>query len=234
MGAFTKETFVQKLSEQGIVLSNRQLQQFACYAQLLAQWNEKINLTAIVEENAVYEKHFYDSVLPFLHMEIQQLCDVGAGAGFPSIPVKILYPQMKVTILEPLAKRIRFLEALCAQLSLTDVHCLHVRAEDYAKAHRESFDVVSARAVAALPTLSELCLPLVKVGGLFIAMKGPGAKEEVEAARHAVKLLGGEMEKMVESPLSDGALRINVFYRKKRATDPRYPRHFGQIKKHPL
>ncbi|MFQ9893524.1 MAG: 16S rRNA (guanine(527)-N(7))-methyltransferase RsmG, partial [Emergencia sp.] len=122
MGAFTKETFVQKLEAQGIVLSTKQLQQFETYAKLLAQWNEKINLTAIVEENEVYEKHFYDSILPFLHMDMQCLCDVGAGAGFPSIPVKILYPQLEVTILEPLAKRIRFLEELCAQLSLTGVH----------------------------------------------------------------------------------------------------------------
>ena len=234
MGAFTKETFVQKLEAQGIVLSTKQLQQFETYAKLLAQWNEKINLTAIVEENEVYEKHFYDSILPFLHMDIQCLCDVGAGAGFPSIPVKILYPQLEVTILEPLAKRIRFLEELSAQLSLTGVHCLHVRAEDHAKEHRECFDVVSARAVAALPVLSELCLPLVKVGGWFIAMKGPGANEEIEAAKHAVKVLGAEMEKREESRLSDGAVRINVFYHKQRPTDRRYPRNFGQIKKHPL
>ena len=234
MGAFTKETFVQKLEAQGTVLSTKQLQQFETYAKLLAQWNEKINLTAIVEENEVYEKHFYDSILPFLHMDMQCLCDVGAGAGFPSIPVKILYPQLEVTILEPLAKRIRFLEELCAQLSLTGVHCLHVRAEDHAKEHRECFDVVSARAVAALPVLSELCLPLVKVGGRFIAMKGPGANEEIEAAKHAVKVLGAEMEKREESRLSDGAVRINVFYRKQRPTDRRYPRNFGQIKKHPL
>ena len=234
MGAFTKETFVQKLEAQGIVLSTKQLQQFETYAKLLAQWNEKINLTAIVEENEVYEKHFYDSILPFLHMDMQCLCDVGAGAGFPSIPVKILYPQLEVTILEPRAKRIRFLEELCAQLSLTGVHCLHVRAEDHAKEHRECFDVVSARAVAALPVLSELCLPLVKVGGRFIAMKGPGASEEIEAAKHAVKVLGAEMEKREESRLSDGAVRINVFYRKQRPTDRRYPRNFGQIKKHPL
>ena len=211
MGAFTKETFVQKLEAQGIVLSTKQLQQFETYAKLLAQWNEKINLTAIVEENEVYEKHFYDSILPFLHMDMQCLCDVGAGAGFPSIPVK-----------------------LCAQLSLTGVHCLHVRAEDHAKEHRECFDVVSARAVAALPVLSELCLPLGKVGGRFIAMKGPGANEEIEAAKHAVKVLGAEMEKREESRLSDGAVRINVFYRKQRPTDRRYPRNFGQIKKHPL
>lgn len=234
MGAFTKETFVQKLEAQGIVLSTKQLQQFETYAKLLAQWNEKINLTAIVEENEVYEKHFYDSILPFLHMDMQCLCDVGAGAGFPSIPVKILYPHLEVTILEPLAKRIRFLEELCAQLSLTGVHCLHVRAEDHAKEHRECFDVVSARAVAALPVLSELCLPLVKVGGRFIAMKGPGANEEIKAAKHAVKVLGAEMEKREESRLSDGAVRINVFYRKQRPTDRRYPRNFGQIKKHPL
>ena len=234
MGAFTKETFVQKLEAQGIVLSTKQLQQFETYAKLLAQWNEKINLTAIVEENEVYEKHFYDSVLPFLHMDMQCLCDVGAGAGFPSIPVKILYPQLEVTILEPLAKRIRFLEELCAQLSLTGVHCLHVRAEDHAKEHRECFDVVSARAVAALPVLSELCLPLVKENGLFIAMKGLNAAVEIQAAEHAVKTLGAVLEEQKESMLSDGAKRVNVIYRKVRKTPKQYPRNYGQIKKHPL
>ncbi len=234
MGTFTKETFVQKLQEQGITLTGRQQEQFAVYAKMLASWNEKMNLTAIVEEDAVYEKHFYDSLLPFLHTDAASLCDVGAGAGFPSIPVKILYPRLEVTILEPLAKRIRFLEALCHELQLTDVRCLHVRAEEYALKHRECFDIVSARAVAALPMLSELCLPLVKVGGLFIAMKGPGGKEEVQAAKQAVEKLGACLEKQEECQLSDGALRINIYYRKQQPTNKKYPRNFGQIKKHPL
>ena len=159
---------------------------------------------------------FYDSVLPFLHTNATSLCDVGAGAGFPSIPVKILYPDLEITILEPLAKRIRFLEALCSELQLTNVHCLHVRAEEYAAAHRECFDIVSARAVASLPVLSELCLPLVRVGGQFIAMKGPGAKEEVLAAKHAIETLGARLEKQEETLLSDGAVRINVFYYKEK------------------
>lgn len=234
MGSFTKTTFLEKLKEQGVVLTQRQQQQFAAYAKLLAQWNEKMNLTAIVEENAVYEKHFYDSVLPFLHTNATSLCDVGAGAGFPSIPVKILYPDLEITILEPLAKRIRFLEALCSELQLTNVHCLHVRAEEYAAAYRECFDIVSARAVASLPVLSELCLPLVRVGGQFIAMKGPGAKEEVLAAKHAIETLGARLEKQEETLLSDGAVRINVFYYKEKTTNKKYPRNYGQIKKHPL
>ena len=234
MEIFTKETFVQRLEEKGYVLTKRQQDQFAMYAKMLASWNEKMNLTAIVEEHAVYEKHFYDSLLPFLTVEAKTLCDVGAGAGFPSIPVKILHPELEVVILEPLAKRIRFLEELCEELQLSGVRCLHERAEDYALKHRESFDIVSARAVAALPVLSELCLPLVKVGGLFIAMKGPGAKEEVLLAQQAIEKLGACLEKQEETRLSDGSLRINLFYRKQRETDKRYPRNYGQIKKHPL
>lgn len=151
------------------------------------------------------KKHFYDSLLPFLHRDFNNLCDVGAGAGFPSIPVKILYPHLEVTILEPLAKRVRFLEHLCEKLQLKDVNCLHVRAEEYARDHRECFEIVSARAVANLPVLSELCLPLVKENGLFIAMKGLNAAVEIQAAEHAVKTLGAILEEQKESMLSDGA-----------------------------
>ena len=155
--------------------------------------------------------------------------------AFPSIPVKILYPQLEVTILEPLAKRIRFLEELCAQLSLTGVHCLHVRAEDHAKEHRECFDVVSARAVAALPVLSELCLPLVQGRRTVHRHEGTRCERRRSKRRSTPSsVLGAEMEKREESRLSDGAVRINVFYRKQRPTDRRYPRNFGQIKKHPL
>ena len=234
MGTFTKETFAAKLKEQGVVLSERQHEQFERYAALLAQWNERMNLTAITAADEVYEKHVYDSVVPFLHTDAVSFCDVGAGAGFPSIPVKILYPHLQVTILEPLAKRIRFLHALCEELSLTQVNLLHVRAEEYARTHRECFDIVSARAVAALPLLSELCLPLVRIGGMFVAMKGPGAKAEMLAAAHAVETLGAHLEKSEESSLGEDAVRINVYYRKDRPTPKRYPRNYGQMKKHPL
>ena len=234
MGVFTKQTFVEKLQEQGYEISDYQLKQYDDYLKLLVEWNEKMNLTAITQENEVYEKHFYDSLLPFLHRDFNNLCDVGAGAGFPSIPVKILYPHLEVTILEPLAKRVRFLEHLCEKLQLKDVNCLHVRAEEYVRDHRECFEIVSARAVANLPVLSELCLPLVKENGLFIAMKGLNAAVEIQAAEHAVKTLGAVLEEQKESMLSDGAKRVNVIYRKVRKTPKQYPRNYGQIKKHPL
>lgn len=234
MTVFTKTTFTEILRDRGVLLSEKQQEQFACYAKLLIEWNQKMNLTAIMDENEIYEKHFLDSILPFLKLDMEHLCDVGAGAGFPSLPVKIVRPRLEVTILEPLNKRVVFLQHLCAQLGLDAVHCLHERAEDHAKRRREAYDVVSARAVANLPMLSELCLPLVKPGGLFLALKGSQGEAEAQAARHAIETLGGKLERQEAYRLSDGAGRINLFYRKVRATPVSYPRSFGQIKKRPL
>ena len=234
MRSFTRETFIQILKDHGQQPSDVQMAQFDRYVKELAEWNQKMNLTAITAEAEVYEKHFLDSLLPFLDLELTHLCDVGAGAGFPSIPLKIMRPDLDVTILEPLNKRILFLNHLCAQLGLKNVHCIHARAEDHAREHRESFPAVSARAVAALPVLCELCLPLVEEGGLFIAMKGPGGMEEAAASAHAFSVLGAELERSEKSVLSDGAERINLIFRKVRSTPKKYPRNFGQIKKHPL
>ena len=174
--------FNQLLKEIDITLSDRQLEQFAIYFKFLVEYNEVVNLTAITEEEEVYIKHFYDSILLSKVIdlsEVKTLCDVGAGAGFPSIPLKILYPELNVTIVDGLDKRIKFLTLLSEKLGLSNLNLVHGRAEEYAKDHRESFDVVTARAVARFNVLNELCIPLVKIGGYFVSMKGKNADEEI-------------------------------------------------------
>lgn len=167
-----KEQFQQQLAEKGIHLSPSQLEQFDLYYQLLVEWNEKMNLTAITDKEEVYLKHFYDSLSAAFYFDFSgslAICDVGAGAGFPSIPLKIAFPDIQVTIVDSLNKRITFLNHLASELQLNDVHFYHDRAETFGKLpeHREQYDVVMARAVARMSVLSELCLPLVKVGGVF-------------------------------------------------------------------
>ena len=232
---FYKQDFFDALGKQGIVLNDQQQQQFDEYALMLVEWNKKMNLTAITEIDEIYEKHFLDSLLPSFDMEINgSFCDVGAGAGFPSIPLKIVYPKLKVTIVETLGKRITFLNALCEKLGLKDVVLVHARAEDYAKEHRESFDIVSARAVANLPMLSELCIPLVKLNGTFLALKGANGDEEYENAKHAIEILGCRLAQRDEKTLSDGSKRINFGFAKVKKTPKCYPRAFAKIKKNPL
>lgn len=227
--------FKTECSKHGIELSDVQLKQFERYAELLVEWNEKMNLTAITDKDEIYEKHFYDSILPSFAFDVKgHFCDVGAGAGFPSIPLKIIKPDLKVTIVETLGKRVTFLQHLVDELGLEDVNCVHARAEDYAKDHRESFDIVSARAVANLTMLSELCIPLVKPNGYFLAMKGSSAPEEEASASRAIKTLGCVLEKRQEEELSDGSKRVNLLYKKEKKTPLKYPRAFAQIKKSPL
>ena len=234
MTVFHKQDFTLYLQKNGIILNEYQQKQFEIYAALLTQWNQKMNLTAIKEENAVYEKHFLDSIYPLIDIPLQgKLCDVGAGAGFPSLPMKIVQPDLEVTIVEPLGKRITFLTHLCAELAL-DVKLVNARAEDYVKQKRESFDIVTARAVANLPMLSELCIPLVKKQGLFLAMKGAEGYHEQEEANHATACLGCTFLKGCENKLSDGSRRINLIYQKTKATPKQYPRAFAKIKKQPL
>jgi 16S rRNA (guanine527-N7)-methyltransferase len=229
--------FNKLLKEIGITLSDKQLSQYETYFKFLVEYNEYVNLTAITEEEEVYIKHFYDSILLSKVVDLNNvstMCDVGAGAGFPSIPLKIVYPQLKVTIVETLGKRITFLSELCKKLGLTDVTLVHERAEIYALTHRESFDVVSARAVANLRLLSELCIPLVKQGGIFLAMKGANAAQECEDAQKALKTLGVKKEAEFEVHLSDQAKRVNYVFRKVKATPKQYPRAFAKMKKNPL
>lgn len=231
---FQKDDFFKAMQQQGIAVSDRQKEQFHQYAKMLVEWNEKMNLTAITDEDEIYEKHFLDSILPSFDMNINgSFCDVGAGAGFPSIPLKIMYPDLQVTIVETLGKRVNFLNALCKELDI-NVDCVHARAEDYAKDHRESFDFVSARAVANLPVLSELCIPLVKLDGYFIAMKGANGDEELLLAEKAITLLGCKEVQRNHKQLSDGSKRVNFVFQKIKPTPKKYPRAFAQIKKNPL
>lgn len=232
-----KEQFIEVLKEKGISLTDIQLKQFDLYYQTLVEWNEKMNLTAITKEEDVYLKHFYDSLTPSFDFKFdhQSLCDIGAGAGFPSIPLKIVYPDLKITIVDSLSKRITFLNHLIEILELNDVEAIATRAEDYALNHRESFDIVTARAVARLNILDELCLPLVKINGYFITLKGKIAGEELKEAKNGIKILGGEVKKQVDFNLSSSEdHRCNIYIQKIKNTPIKYPRQFSKIKKRPL
>ncbi|MEK3888881.1 16S rRNA (guanine(527)-N(7))-methyltransferase RsmG [Bacillus sp. FSL K6-3431] len=235
-----KDVFIDKLKDQGIVLDSRQLEQFERYFELLVEWNEKMNLTAITEKEEVYLKHFFDSVSAAFFVDLQQpikLCDVGAGAGFPSIPMKICYPNLNITIVDSLNKRITFLEHLSKELGLVNTHFYHDRAETFAKnqAFREQFDIVTARAVARMSVLSELCLPLVKQGGQFIAMKAANAEEELTAADNAIKQLGGKLSTVhsFTLPIEDSERNIIVI-KKIKKTPNKFPRKPGTPNKMPL
>ena len=231
----TEKQFIEKLAQEGIVLSERQIQQFADYARLLVEWNEKMNLTAITALEEIYEKHFYDCLLLHRLVKLEgSLCDVGAGAGFPSIPCKIAFPQLHVTIIEPLGKRCVFLRELCKELQLENVTILNERAEDVAKNSMQRYDIVTARAVANLRVLSELCVPLVKVNGYFATMKGANGLEEKQDATKAMNILGAKCEKEDIVCLSDGANRVNILYKKIKETPKGYPRMYAKIKKNTL
>ena len=229
----TKKEFIQACLEENITLTDNQINQFETYKHILLEWNEKMNLTAITKEEEIWEKHFYDSISPFFGMKFQTLCDVGSGAGFPGIPVKIIYPQIELTLIEPLQKRCRFLEEVTKQLDLKKVNILSVRAEDFGKKNREVFDVVSARAVANLSILLELCVPLVKVNGYMVALKGKNGHLELESSSKAIEILDLELEKEESFDLDQGS-RINLYFRKMKKTSNKYPRAYGQIKKKPL
>jgi 16S rRNA (guanine527-N7)-methyltransferase len=232
--------FVQHLAEKSINLSAQQLAQFDCYFSCLIDWNNRMNLTAIVEKGQVYEKHFYDSAtLSFILSmnNISSIIDIGSGAGFPSIPLKILFPHLQITIVDSLHKRITFLEYLTERLKLQDVRCIHGRAEDVAKLqqHREQHDLVTARAVARMHILSELCLPFARVGGIFVAMKGSDPHEELQEATYAIQQLGGRLNGIDEFTLPiDGSKRHLIQIDKVKATPAIYPRKPGEPAKQPL
>lgn len=234
------EVFYQTLAEQGFVLSDAQKQQFHRYFQLLVEWNEKINLTAITAEEEVYLKHFYDSLAPILQGHIPnepiRLLDIGAGAGFPSLPMKILYPQLNVTIIDSLNKRISFLHLLAEELELDKVHFHHGRAEDFAhqKDFRAQFDIVTARAVARMQVLSELTIPYLKLNGHLIALKASHAEDELEEAKNALSLLFSKVLANSDYQLPNGDPRALTLVEKKKETPNKYPRKAGMPNKRPL
>ncbi len=230
--------FKEDLKKLNIELTNEAFLNFEEYYKFLVEYNEHVNLTAITDYDGVYYKHFYDSLTLSLALDVTKpinLVDVGAGAGFPSIPNAIVFNNLNVTIIDALNKRINFLNELIAKLKLNNAKALHARAEEYADFHREEADVVTARAVARLNILAELCIPLVKVGGLFVAMKSVESEQEFLEAKGAIKALGAEHLKTisVELPNQMGHREILVF-KKVNKTPSKYPRQFSQIKNKPL
>jgi 16S rRNA (guanine527-N7)-methyltransferase len=237
-----QQLFVDRVASLGVKFQEpeKQLAQFESYFRLLVDWNEKMNLTGIVDREAVYEKHFYDSLTLAKALDLNQLqslVDVGSGAGFPSLPLKIAYPHLKITIIDALAKRIRFLETVVSTLQLQDVACLHGRAETLGRdaAHRDRYDAASARAVARLAALNELCLPLVRPGGVFVAMKGADVQAELAESQYSAKLLNSTVKTTISLTLpGEGSIRHLIVMEKQGRTPKAYPRKPGIPVKQPL
>ena len=207
------------------------------YADLLVEKNKVMNLTAITEPADIARLHFLDSaaLLTIADFKEKTVADVGTGAGFPGVPLRIIEPSMHLTLLDALNKRVEFLKEVCGDLGLADVECVHARAEEFAADRRESFDLVTSRAVAALPLLCELCLPLVNVGGSFISMKSVDAGAELDSARRAIEVLGGTVDRVVDYDIPGTEIRHRaIVIKKARETPKKYPRAFAKIKKNPL
>jgi 16S rRNA (guanine527-N7)-methyltransferase len=231
-------TLINDLEKDNINLNEKQKSQFSTYFNLLVEWNEKINLTAITEPKEVAIKHFYDSITFLLHTDLKQgakVIDIGTGAGFPGIPLKIMRPDIRLTLLDSLNKRLIFLKEVCESINI-DAELIHKRAEEAGrnKELRERFDVATSRAVANMNTLSEYCMPLVKVGGNFVAMKGKNGREELVKAENAVKLLSGKVRKIDEFTLPIGDERTIIVIDKVKPCSKQYPRQGGKIKNSPL
>ena len=218
----------------GIKVSDKQLNSFEKYYQLLIHYNSMFNLTAITEREEVYKKHFIDSVINVDKLVGDKLIDVGSGGGFPALPIKIMRPKLKVTLLEATGKKCEFLKAVVKELNLSDVTVLNGRAEDFAKniEYRENFDICTARAVARLNTLCEYCMPFVKVGGSFVSFKAK-AQEEITEAQNAIKILGGKIKEVIEYDFED-AKRSLIYIDKVVNTHSKYPRGNGKERKNPL
>ena len=229
-----KETLAAGLPALGLTLTDGQLDRLCQFGQLLLEQNQVMNLTAITEPRAVAELHFLDSLalLQWEDLRGKAVIDVGCGAGFPGTPLAIAVPELKLTLLDSLQKRIRWLETVLPQVGV-DATCVAARAEEYVAQHREQYDVAVSRAVARLNLLSELCLPYVKVGGKFLALKGAMAQEEADEARKAIETLGGRITGIWEYPAGDAVHRI-VAVEKVRPTPKAYPRKFAKIKQNPL
>lgn len=237
---YNTEQFEKDLAALGVTLSEQQIQQFLTYYEMLVEWNEVMNLTAITEYDEVMKKHFVDSLSLIQTFDVHKsvsVIDVGTGAGFPGLALKIAYPNMKVTLLDSLNKRINFLNAVIEKLGLTDVETVHGRAEDFAKPGklREKYDLCVSRAVANLTTLSEYCLPFVKVGGEFISYKSEKITEEMENAIKAISLLGGKFDRSKDFNLPDSDIYRNlVVIKKVKETPKKFPRKAGLPSKEPL
>ena len=234
------EIFESKLNEIGITLSNKQKEQFDKFYELLVEWNKVMNLTWIIEYEEVVKKHFIDCIKAFKSDAIKNantVIDVGTGAGFPGLPIAIMNPEVKVTLLDSLNKRINFLNTVINELGLENIETIHGRAEDFAKqpAYREQFDLCVSRAVANLATLSEYCIPYVKKDGLFVPYKSGEIDEEVGQAKKAVHVLGGKLEKVIKFQLPGTEIgRSFVVTKKVQNTAKKYPRKAGLPSKEPI
>ena len=234
------ETIIREVLQEGLPalgMGEDRIPQLIEFSRLLLEKNQVMNLTVITEPREVATLHLLDSLALAAHEELagKKIIDVGTGAGFPGMPLAIALPGVDMTLLDSLNKRIDFLQEVCNALSLQDITCVHARAEEFAAAHRESYDFAVSRAVAALPVLCELCLPLVKVGGAFLAMKSSHSQEETDQAAKAISLLGGKLERVTDYsiPTTDITHRL-LTIRKVSPTPKKYPRRFAQIKKQPL
>ena len=232
-----KEQFIKYVEDLNIKITSKQLDQLEKYYELLLSWNKLMNLTTIIEHDAVYLKHFYDSLTLIKACnlnEISSLADVGSGAGFPGLVLKIFYPELKITIIDSNNKKISFLKEVAQNLELKNITFVHDRCENFAHTNKENFDIVTARAVASLNILIELCLPLVKINGYFIALKGDVSKEE-KTITNSLKILGGKQEKIIQFNLPyENSKRSIVKIQKVTTTPSIYPRSYDKIKKKPL
>lgn len=229
--------FVESLKELKIDISEHQLSLLNKYYELLSDWNTKINLTSIIKREDVYLKHFYDSLTLARVYNFKgrlKLCDIGTGAGFPGVVLKILYPELEIVLIDSLEKRIKFLQIVINELKLEEITSIHSRAEDYAKENLEKFDIVTTRAVAKLSILNELCLPLLKNNGYFLVMKG-NADEEIKNAKNGLKILNSKIEKIDKFFLPiENSSRTIIKIKKIDTIDKKYPRNFDKIKANPL
>lgn len=231
-----QSSFLEELKKININITEEQLKQLEMYYELLVEWNEKINLTAITEKEEVYLKHFYDSLTLSKAIDLNQeltLCDIGTGAGFPGIPLKIVFPKLKVTLIDALDKRIKFLDEVINKLGLENIETIHARAEEYGVKNREVYDIVTARAVSNMQMLLEYTVPLVKKNGYFIAMKS-NCDEELELAKNAIEKLNLSYNTIKFQLPFELSNRTLVSFLKQEITNKKYPRKFSEMKKRPL
>ena len=231
------DKFIEELKKLGIDITEDKLIKLEKYYNLLVIWNEKMNLTGITEKEEVYLKHFYDSLTIVKAVDLKNfnnLCDVGTGAGFPGMVLKIVFPNLNVTLVDSLNKRLEFLKEVIKELDLKNIEVIHARAEEYALKNREIYDIATARAVAPLPILLEYIMPLVKVNSYFIAMKA-NSKEEIENSKNALAKLSGNIEEIYEFNLPiENSYRTIIKIKKETKTNLKYPRKYSEIKKKTL